>query len=356
MTSPSSWSDLPVEILLLIFDFAKDPIDILRCGAVCKSWLPTALQVYRRFFPLCFIQPEKDIDDNLVFFNILNKETRKIHLPEAMGKCICCSCNGWLLIVDDFGFPCGMHLLKIFSRTQILLPPSSSLPISFPDPHDKFRSIHFQCKLLLSGCPTVSDCMILLLLPHGSHDESPCAIAFCKPGDESWAWFLCKTPDWKISDAILNNGSIYASRKFPPAVISVKEDETIPVPEPILTHNIDGAFLVNSLNGHLLLVCYRREDPDGKLFDVFEFVISTEECNEVNDLDGCTLFMSPNGNHLAKTGMIETSFKGNCIYFFRHSEGDYLIYDMETRHSEIVPSRGLPGDGSSLILWVNPDV
>ncbi|XVF18398.1 hypothetical protein REPUB_Repub11eG0018200 [Reevesia pubescens] len=44
MASKSSWSDLPEEILRLIFDCAKDPVDILRCGAACKSWLPVALQ------------------------------------------------------------------------------------------------------------------------------------------------------------------------------------------------------------------------------------------------------------------------------------------------------------------------
>ncbi|XVF79204.1 hypothetical protein PTKIN_Ptkin14bG0201700 [Pterospermum kingtungense] len=50
--SETSWSNLPQEILELIFNNLKDPLDIFHCGVACKSWLPTAFQEYRKALPI----------------------------------------------------------------------------------------------------------------------------------------------------------------------------------------------------------------------------------------------------------------------------------------------------------------
>ena len=162
----SPWSDLPQDMLELIFDFLKDPIEIVRCGAACKSWLPTALQVYKKFLPLCFILTGKVEDSTRVLFNLLTKESIKIHLPEAKGNWICSCSQSWLLIFDSTEFPYRLQLLNIFSRTQIDLPPITSLPIarlSFDRTLSKVISYNFHWKLLLSKCPLNSDCILFLL-------------------------------------------------------------------------------------------------------------------------------------------------------------------------------------------------
>ena len=163
MASLSSWSDLPPEMLELIFDCAKDLIDILRCGAACKSWLPTALQVYKKFLPLCFILTGKVEDSTRVLFNLLTKESIKIHLPEAKGNWICSCSQSWLLIFDSTEFPYRMQLLNIFSRTQIDLPPIFLSPLERLSLDPITRNITrfpFNWKLLLSQCPLNSDCIL----------------------------------------------------------------------------------------------------------------------------------------------------------------------------------------------------
>lgn len=154
MACESSWSDLPQDILQLIFDSAKDPVDILQCGAACKSWLPTALEVYPKFLPVCFVQTGKGTGVARLYWNILISDFRKIKLPEIKGKFICSCSDAWLFIVDHKILQYKAHLLNAFSRTKIDLPPPRIAPV---------KSLYRSCKILLSKSPLDSDCIVFLV-------------------------------------------------------------------------------------------------------------------------------------------------------------------------------------------------
>ena len=172
----NSWSDLHQEVLELIFDCVKDPIDILRCRIVCKSWLMGCSQFYKKYFPLCLIQKDSE-EDSRTLFMISTKETSKIHLPEAKGQYICSLNNGWLLTVDH-AYPHQIRLLNLISRAQILLPPCKTL--------SSFWSITrvetLVKKAIVSTCPYSSNLVILL-------QYNRFQVAFCRAGDEEWSSF-----------------------------------------------------------------------------------------------------------------------------------------------------------------------
>ena len=209
MASRCCWSDLYEEILELIFHYSKNPIDILRCGAVCKSWLPIALQVYQKFLPLCFILTGKDIDGACFWFNLLTKEIRKIQLPEAKENWICSYSKGWLLIFDSTRSPYKMQLLNMFSRTQIDLPPLTSSPLAtllFDPTISNIIRFPFHCKWSLSKCPLNSDCNLFLLRDSYAGFYT---ISSWKPGEKGWT--VCKISYREIYDAILYKGKLYST-------------------------------------------------------------------------------------------------------------------------------------------------
>ncbi|XP_022717812.1 uncharacterized protein LOC111276328 [Durio zibethinus] len=299
MAAQSSWPDLPQDILESIFGFAKDPIDIVRCGAVCKSWLPTALQVFRKFFPLCLIQYGKGMAETRVVFNILTKETRKIYLPEATQNWIIGSCNSWLFMVDFIRFPDRLKLLNIFSKSQIDLPIpiSSSAKLS---PVDYFRD-----KLYAS-------------ISESNHRKS------------------LVTCNYQLEiEAMVSIPEIFQSYYTHPFFIK--------------SHNDDLWLVGCSINGSLY--------PDGAFFKIFEFDVCIKEFREVNDLGGCSLFLCFNDNHvLAKARNSETWFKANCIYHFRFWERKYCVFDLETRILEILPCQIFTKSEYKRTLWFNLDV
>ncbi|OMO98502.1 hypothetical protein COLO4_13839 [Corchorus olitorius] len=181
------WSDLPQEIMALIFDCRKlDPIDILRCRIVCKSWLSASSQVYQKYFPLCLIRRvgEEEGYNSHKLFSISTQEhgdeRRKIQLPE--GQRICCWSNGWLLTVEIDASPYPqLRLLNLFSRAQILLPPANTLVHHRSLGYEWSAATYIQKAIVVS----TSDDDLIILIHYCDRTE----VAFCKPSDERWTCF-----------------------------------------------------------------------------------------------------------------------------------------------------------------------
>ncbi|XVE52974.1 hypothetical protein DITRI_Ditri02bG0167500 [Diplodiscus trichospermus] len=332
MASLSSWSDLPQEILEIIFEWSKDPIDILQCGAACKSWLRTGLQIYQKFLPLYFILSGKDLNGHTLL-NLFTQETRKIQPADAKGNLISCSCNGWLLISDPNTVLGRMRLLNIFSRTQINLPRFTSLQRVY---FWKYCSrIPLNWKLLLTECPSNSDCIVFLLRDAFAGLRT---ISIWKTGQKKWSDL--KFSRRKIYDAILWKGKFYAifrvsvHRNFMIRCnYQMKLEAVVAIPE--ICHCY---VFVKSLNDNLLIVGYDVNHERDNFIKIWEFDDCATKFREVNDLGGCALFISPNSSYLlSKAGNVVTWFKANCIYIFWHWHNGYLVCDLETRNSKIVP-------------------
>lgn len=172
------WSKLPPELLELISRQLHFAQDYVRFGTVCKSWRMLIKDCNSCSFLPWLMLAEKESNDFRAFSYPFSNTVFEPYLLEILGKRCWGSSCGWLVTVGcDF----QMCLLNPLTRAQILLPPlyeCSNLNKLICSP-EEFRD-YFVCKLVLTACPTSSNCLILAIYSHFA------TMALARTGDEFW--------------------------------------------------------------------------------------------------------------------------------------------------------------------------
>ncbi|KAK2639749.1 hypothetical protein Ddye_027544 [Dipteronia dyeriana] len=196
------WSDLPVEILPIIFQKLKDPCDAYRCVLVCVSWKSIVTTILPPILLLSNVGKDKTgyfhfkaslNKQSCSLFNTQTNETHEIFLPEVENCWFSSSSFGWLLTIS-FEPPDEFHLLNPFTRDRIQLPSAKQ----FSRPYD--------LRVITSTTPLNRTCLVLAI----SHFKG--VLAFCRPGDKYWTFFEdCRRC---LEDVTFYNGEFNAVNSF----------------------------------------------------------------------------------------------------------------------------------------------
>ncbi|KAL5733440.1 hypothetical protein ACOSQ2_033132 [Xanthoceras sorbifolium] len=345
------WSDLPGEMLLIIFRKLRDPSDIYRCGLVCVSWK----SVVRTVLPHCLLLSNvgvfKDETGRLhygdlskqscVLFDTQTNETHEISLPEVEGRWFSSSSFGWLLTIG-FKTPHQIRLLNPFTSDLIELPSARA----FEEPND--------LRVITSTSPLDPKCLVLAA--HSHHGR----LAFCRPGDESWT--RVEYFDSCCSDAIFYKDKFYAvdfgGHLFRISCNIIPIAAKLPL-RPIQSPKVQlfqTIYLVE-LDGNLLLVArYRHQRTDRSdmtcVFDVYELNWVEREWIKVKSIGNNAILLGENSSISLRVSP-SRNFKANCIYFidcypflskvFQNNTG---VYDMMTGNVEYLHQ--------SSDIWTSP--
>ena len=181
------WTDLPRDLLFIIFKKLEDPSDIYRCGTVSVSWKSVAKAILPHFILL----PSYDTGRDCLLFNTQTKGIHTITLPELDHVQFHISSSfGWLLTVDKHYKVC---LLNPFTREQIKLP----LARNFFDRPGYFR-------VITSTSPLDPKCIVIVTYySYNVHN-----VAYCRP--EDWNWTVREISNWSGSDFISYKGEFYS--------------------------------------------------------------------------------------------------------------------------------------------------
>ncbi|KAL2540053.1 F-box protein SKIP23 [Abeliophyllum distichum] len=283
----ANWTDLPIDLLVVIAENLPSIEDFSTFSSVCKEWQSATTILKKKpslptRYPRIMLPEKLDTNgqgnqDNRCFLNLLTSKTYELKLPEASGRKCVGAHYGWLLTV---GSDLQINLLHPFSRQQICLPPM----LTFPDQYeydDEFtpQDVYdlFVRKIVMSSNPCKEtnnhDCVIMAI--YGEYE----VLAFARLGDKVWTNIT--VPSRCYEDIVYYNGKFYAVDCHGVVVVCDLDDTngpkaTVVAPAPSGTFDWIQKYLVES-SGHLLLVSRTR----GGL--LYENVLHDEEEEDDNE-------------------------------------------------------------------------
>ncbi|KAF8411165.1 hypothetical protein HHK36_003708 [Tetracentron sinense] len=321
----SSWSELPKDLLWVIFKRLTSISDAARFGAVCSSW--KLVEVENRSFcprplPWLMLPALNKLTNTRCFFDFYNKKVLELYLPEMYRKHCCGSSGSWLVLMDLETEE--LSLLNPLSRAQFQLPPL----IMFPNvkPKKARNYLHIR-KVVLSSRPTLNpddDYIVMTLAGYGRR------LNFCRRGDERWTGIVC--PCNSIDDVIYYQDKFYVVSNEGDVVVcdmAYNPPKVAKVALPVTPTCIMQKYLVEGLSGELLLVLKHMDLVDNEdlsdychytsHFEVFKLEMNSRKWIEVKSLGEQTLFLGENSS-MSLSAPEFPECRKNCIYF----TDDYL--------------------------------
>ncbi|XP_022890271.1 putative F-box protein At5g55150 [Olea europaea var. sylvestris] len=302
----ADWTDLPVDILVVISQSLTVIEDFTSFAAVCKDWKSVTSILKKKpslptRYPRLMLAEKIDTEDQenqdasiRCFLNLLTSKRFQLQLPEANGRKCTGAHYGWLWTI---GTDLQINLLHPFSRQQICLPPM----LTFPDQYEyneKFTPqevwYFFVSKIAMSSNPCKEkslhdyneDCTVVAIYGEFS------ILAFTKLGGTVWTNISVHSRVYQ--DIIFYNGKFYAVDAHGVVVVCEFDDAngpkaTVIAPAPIETRDTYQKYLVES-SGHLLLVSRIRRgylfgDDDDDDDDVEEDDIDDQDEDAGDDID-----------------------------------------------------------------------
>ncbi|XP_038688614.1 putative F-box protein At5g55150 [Tripterygium wilfordii] len=309
-TSSSSWSNLIEELLESIFNRFEDSRDIFRCGFVCVSWRAVALKMSSKLIP-CLSSPGWGKTHTVL--NVKKMQTQQI--PDYCLYTACSTNYGWLLQFTD---AYGIHLLNIFSKAKVTLPPTCKVID----------------KVATSTCPLNPECLVLVAY----WSDNKHKYAFCKVGDENWttldrSYFVTDLHNSSVS-VTWYKGKFYgidADKRLFVFNLSLRTIELFCEEPLIIGFKNYEIYLVESLFGELLLVSGNQALWNA--FKMYKFDFITKKWYEVESVRNQALFLCRDGS--AQVYMAKRS----CIIHSMYRKEGYrvVVYDMETKSAEVIP-------------------
>ncbi|KAG6437234.1 hypothetical protein SASPL_102146 [Salvia splendens] len=162
-------SQLPTEILEVIFS-KLSLRDNIRASAVCREWLAIAVSVRMANKPpwLMFFPKYGNLYE---FYDLSQRKTYWLELPELDGSRVCCAKDGWLL------------LYKPRTQSIFFCCPYTREFINLPKLELMYQIITF------SAAPTSPSC-ILFTIKHVS--PTIVEVSTCRPGKTEWTTVNCQ--------------------------------------------------------------------------------------------------------------------------------------------------------------------
>lgn len=188
----AEWSTLPPELLREISRKLATVFEFVRFRAVCRSWRSVAKPAdLTPQLPWLFLPCKLDTNC-CIFFSPVTGDVHRFPLPEARGKRICGSRDGWLALVDDR------------TNALTLLQPLTGSHISLPPLGIKRKLVS---KVILSSSPTSASPCVVTVFFVGAPE-----LGFCRLGPDGWSqwsemdtWLPCG-----IRDVVYHHGKFYA--------------------------------------------------------------------------------------------------------------------------------------------------
>ncbi|KAK0597703.1 hypothetical protein LWI29_027824 [Acer saccharum] len=342
---PGPCSNLPRELLLIIFRKLEDPSDIYNCAMVCGSWNSAMRSISPKFLLLSIVgKGDASPDRNsCTLFNPDTNTTHQIALPNLKGKWFSSSSFGWLLTIRVES-PHQLSLLNPFTGHQISLPPAKDF---FKDIHhynpmepDAYFSLYRpqQTRVITSASPLNPNCLILA--DHSFAHTFGNRLSFCRPGDKSWT-DLDFNED--CCDTIYYHGEFYAVDYY--AYIYRIHCRDIPAAEKLPLQPIEilldyhTNYLVE-LDGHLLLVVRYLYNgfPEPSQFDVYKLDWLAKAWVRVKSIHHNAILLGRYSS-ISLPASRRGDLRANCIYYIddfpvqsislepQHNSG---LYDMAT--------------------------
>ncbi|XP_020190175.1 uncharacterized protein [Aegilops tauschii subsp. strangulata] len=301
MTMPPPWSDLPDDLLRVVYTKVVGPLQRIRFAAVCRSWragVITLLHAAPSVVPWLILSHAHEEDkrgmycpkDNQVFF--------PVSLPiQAVGKRFVGGHDGgWVAVLGD---NMALAVVNLFSGIEVLLPVKDMWSVC---PGSRTEIIP---KVVFSESPASSGCILAAITSHG--------VALCRIGCPNGEWTE-KHLRCGIVDILFFNGQLYCLTIFEDLFkleIGVnKHHEPVVTAEPRLLsippHSNPFPAQPNNileLNGKLVMVVRTAWPPLDEYFPerepffrVFELADeSTAECTykwkEVTSLGDYAIFL-----------------------------------------------------------------
>ncbi|XP_077250866.1 F-box protein SKIP23-like [Tasmannia lanceolata] len=303
------WSELPNDLLAMVFDRLPLFIDYIRVGAVCSSWYQFTEENsnwldFQDQLPLMML-PDKERTETRSFYSITENKVYDIQLSEFHGKWCLVSSKGWVVTIDETN---NVHLLNPLT-TEIV----------------------YIVNTVLSANPiSTKDYIVATIV---TYDWK---LSFYKSWDEKWTtnnelihyedviYYKDKFYGITSHNAIVTYD--FASNDFPKFSI---------ITHPFQEETADRSYLVESSGKLLKVLRYYEwypdyendEDEDGKVFqhcqewvyrtdwfDVFELDEETGKWIEIESLGDQSLFLGY-GNSVSLSASDFPQCKRNCIYF-----------------------------------------
>ncbi|KAJ4956885.1 hypothetical protein NE237_013668 [Protea cynaroides] len=323
------WSRLPEELLGCITNRLHSIEDLVKFGAVCRSW--RSVKIQKSYCSLKHYTPwlmlvESESNDIRGFYSLSNNKVYHLHLPEAHGRRCWGSPHGWLVTI---GIDLEIHLLNPLTRSRLRLPSQPTFQdLYFPaqtpkEIRDSFIGKAVICSSPLSSSGDHQNCIVMAIYGELS------LLAFTRPGDTKWTTLENCPPGF--IDLIYSNGHFYALQSLGDVVIC---DINSPHPKPIYFASspegdfVERKYLVD-LSGELHMVLRNFENiesyssPKSRTIDfkIYKLVSGTRQWVEVHCLEEQALFVG-NNSTFAISVSDHPGFQVNCIYF----TDDYSLF------------------------------
>ncbi|XP_059431515.1 F-box protein At2g17036-like [Corylus avellana] len=174
-TSESDWAWLPTDLLDSILHKLASPFDMVRFGAVCKSWGTAARQGTQ--IPKLLVPSKDNIEKARSLYSITDRTISDVTLPVPYNRRRCCGSSfGWLSFVTNTS---SIILFNPFRNKKIRLPQLQKLTV-YTRKSGKQYTVK---KVTLSSDPAEdSDCLVVAIFGEFSD------LVFMKLGDESWTY------------------------------------------------------------------------------------------------------------------------------------------------------------------------
>ncbi|XP_074581051.1 putative F-box protein At5g55150 [Curcuma longa] len=387
-TAPSSWSQLPIDILVSIF--CKLPIrEILRCTVVCAHWSDAvrSLRSSSRLelppqFPWLLFSGERSHNDLSVahFYHHLEKASYALPLPDPpIHRRLCLgSAHGWLITADHRSM---LQLLNPLTGEHVDLPHLPDHIKCVYNLHGELRRFELDCpgedfpryvhpndlrsqffKATLSSNPSQGSYTVVLI--HGNLFK----LSFTKAGDEKWT-----TLDAIMHcDAAFMDGTLYAATRTGEVQAW---DLSAPDPTPRLILPAAEAtrshryYLARTPSGELLHV---RTDFQFSFLDclghrriikVYRVDVERGCSIEVGDLGGCTLFLGSNQS-ICLSSALFPGLEPDSVYITEDDRCQKKQKEDEQVRKLLAYrlvddkcwSIRLPDLNRSLLIWITPNI
>ncbi|KAL6186768.1 hypothetical protein ACLB2K_042887 [Fragaria x ananassa] len=326
----SAWPDL----LFLVLDKLLEPIDHVRCDAVCKQWQSLAkeynltTQRWSRVAPMLMISGGSSTS----IFSVSEGKSyiKNVQLPYEH-KRICGSSHGWLAMVDEISLE--ITLVNPFAQAMA--------PIRLPHFEE------FVSKVILAADPALNP----------TKEERKIGIA--SGYQTNYLTFLLM-----LKFIILGKDCVYVSKcviKSSHSQASLDVRVFMTCSREFRFRYCDEAYLVESTKGHLWHAqsCYIGVTQfDGSVLFEKSFRVYKVE---FSDIDGCmvkyvevktigdeALFLGKNYSASVSASKLP-GYRPNSIYYTGDSESVMTIYDVELG-TACYPNCGQKPPG----LWIAP--
>ncbi|KAG9152655.1 hypothetical protein Leryth_020874 [Lithospermum erythrorhizon] len=405
------WSDLPGELVELISSHLPTETDVIRFRSVCSTWRSSTnksggsgtLSSFPSRFP---ILPNQGISDTCWGFHLSKRTLYQLQPPFPLLLDSTNHNNDWIIKLERDN-PTRMHLLSPLSTSLFNpLPPqfprsfdSSKFPIfelgnEFTLQYINYRPLAnsigdagnlYMEKVALSLLDAVADAdtsSFVLLTIHISGK-----LVMYKSGDKKWT--VIDDLPAPYDDVIFKGGCFYAVDTTGRAVlVEFNPASSTPIVTPVAesVHGGDKKYLVESCGDLLLVDMYLSGGPEDDFgyiegfqfyedfdcymsertvkFKVFKLDKDMHHWEEMDSLGDMIIFLGDNSTFSALASEINSSCKGNCIFFTdqfysckEEEEGGVWksrgigVFDMET--GKIGPIGDNPG--YSAMFWPPPD-